>query len=147
MKFKQRLIELLKENGLNRLKLANKIGVSSTTINGYFNDNYYPRIDVAVKMAKEFNCSLDYLFGLDDENFEGFATNNSNSFIDNFDILLNQNNLSIVGALKQMNLGEYDYYRWKKGMFPKTSNLIVIANFFGVSLDMLAGKTLNENLK
>ena len=147
MKFKQRLIELLKENGLNRLKLANKIGVSSTTINGYFNDNYYPRIDVAVKMAKEFNCSLDYLFGLDDENFEGFATNNSNSFIDNFDILLNQNNLSIVGALKQMNLGEYDYYRWKKGMFPKTSNLIVIANFFGVSLDMLVGKTLNENLK
>ena len=147
MKFKQRLIELLKENGLNRLKLANKIGVSSTTVNGYFNDNYYPRIDIAVKMAKEFNCSLDYLFGLDDENFEGFATNNSNSFIDNFDILLNQNNLSIVGALKQMNLGEYDYYRWKKGMFPKTSNLIVIANFFGVSLDMLVGKTLNENLK
>ena len=92
-------------------------------------------------MQKAF---ADYL---DDENFEGFATNNSNSFIDNFDILLNQNNLSIVGALKQMNLGEYDYYRWKKGMFPKTSNLIVIANFFGVSLDMLAGKTLNENLK
>jgi len=56
MKFKQRLAELLKENGLNRLKLANKIGVSSTTINGYFNDNYYPRIAVAVKMAKEFNC-------------------------------------------------------------------------------------------
>jgi len=87
------------------------------------------------------------LFGLDDENFEGFATNNCNSFVDNFDSLLRQNNLSIAGALKQINLGEYDYYRWKKGMFPKTSNLIVIANFFGVSLDMLVGKALNENLK
>ena len=147
MKFKQRLTELLKENGLNRLKLANKIGVSSTTINGYFNDNYYPRIDVAVKMAKEFNCSLDYLFGLDDENFDGFVVNNLNSFIQNFDILLKQNNLSIIGALKQMNLGEYDYYRWKKGMFPKTSNLIVIAKFFDVSLDMIVGNALNENLK
>ena len=147
MKFKQRLTELLKENGLNRLKLANKIGVSSTTINGYFNDNYYPRIDVAVKMAKEFNCSLDYLFGLDDENFDGFVVNNLNSFIQNFDILLKQNNLSIMGALKQMNLGEYDYYRWKKGMFPKTSNLIVIAKFFDVSLDMIVGNALNENLK
>ncbi len=146
MKFKQRLEELLKENGLNRLKLANKIGVSSTTINGYFNDNYYPRIDVAVKMAKEFNCSLDYLFGLDDENFDGFGLNNSNSFIQNFDILLKQNNLSIMGALKQMNLGEYDYYRWKKGMFPKTSNLIVIAKFFDVSLDMLVGDTLNMDI-
>ena len=52
MKFKQRLEELLKENGLNRLRLANKIGVWSTTINGYFNNTYYPRIDVAVKMAK-----------------------------------------------------------------------------------------------
>ena len=147
MKFKQRLAELLEENGLNRLKLANKIGVSSTTINGYFNDNYYPRIDVAVKMAKEFNCSLDYLFGLDDEDLEGFVVNNSKSFIENFDGLLRQNNLSIVGALKQMNLGEYDYYRWKKGMFPKTSNLVVIAKFFGVSLNMLVGKALNENLK
>ncbi len=146
MNFKQRLTELLKENGLNRLKLANIIGVSSTTINGYFNDNYYPRIDVAVKMAKEFNCSLDYLFGLDDENFDGFVVNNLNSFIQNFDILLRQNSLSIVGALKQMNLGEYDYYRWKKGMFPKTSNLIVIAKFFDVSLDMLVGDALNENL-
>ncbi len=146
MKFKQRLTELLKENGLNRLKLANKIGVSSTTINGYFNDNYYPRIDVAVKMAKEFNCSLDYLFGLDDENFDGFVVNNLNSFIQNFDILLKQNNLSIMGALKQMNLGEYDYYRWKKGMFPKTSNLIVIAKFFNVSLDMLVGDSLNIDI-
>ena len=143
MKFKQRLTELLKENGLNRLKLANKIDVSSTTINGYFNNNYYPRIDVAVKMAKEFNCSLDYLFGLDDENFDGFVVNNLNSFIQNFDILLKQNNLSIMGALKQMNLGEYDYYRWKKGMFPKTSNLIVIAKFFNVSLDMIVGNALN----
>ena len=144
MKFKERLEELLKENGLNRLKLANKIGVTSTTINGYFNDNYYPRIDIAVKMAREFNCSLDYLFGLDDDNFDGFVLNNENTFIENFDHLLKQNHLAIANALKQMNLGEYDYYRWKKGMFPKTTNLIVIANFFGVSLDMLVGATLKN---
>ena len=31
-----------------------------------FNKDYYPEIDIAIKMAKYFNCSLDYLFGLTD---------------------------------------------------------------------------------
>ena len=84
------------------------------------------------------------MFGLDDDNFDGFVLNNENTFIENFDHLLKQNHLAIANALKQMNLGEYDYYRWKKGMFPKTTNLIVIANFFGVSLDMLVGTALKN---
>ena len=35
--FQERLNELLEEKNLSRLKLANSIGITSTTINGYFN--------------------------------------------------------------------------------------------------------------
>ena len=36
--FQESLNDLLKEKGISRLKLANAIGISSTTINGYFNN-------------------------------------------------------------------------------------------------------------
>ena len=136
--FQERLKELLEENSLNRLQLAKAISVSSTTINGYFNNNYYPQIEIAIKMASYFNCSLDYLFGLSEEKINNDKSNNS--FITNFHNLIKLNKLSIAGTLKALQMSEYNYYRWKKGMFPKTSNLIEIAQFFDVSIDFLVGK-------
>lgn len=50
-KFQERLQELLVENNLSRLQLAKRLGISSTTINGYFNDDYYPKIEIAIEMA------------------------------------------------------------------------------------------------
>ena len=66
-KFQERLQELLEDKHLSRLQLANNLNISSTTINGYFNKDYYPRIDIAIEISKYFNCSLDYLFGFSDD--------------------------------------------------------------------------------
>lgn len=136
--FQERLQELLTENNLSRLQLSKILNISSTTINGYFNNNYYPQIDIAIKMANYFRCSLDYLFGISDE--KGNKINYKNSFIENFDKLLKDNKLSIARALREMNMSEYNYYRWKKGQFPKTINLLDIVNYFDTSLDYLIGK-------
>lgn len=135
--FQDRLQELLIENNINRLGLAKAINVSSTTINGYFNNGYYPHIDVAIKIANHFSCSLDYLFGLSDNRTK--MEFNNNSFIDNFDKILKENKMSIATAFKNMKMSEYNYYRWKAGMFPKTINIIEIAKFFNVSTDFLIG--------
>ena len=96
--FQERLQELLEENNMSRLKLANTLGISSTTINGYFNKNYYPQIDIAVKMAKFFDCSLDYLFGLSDSKNNNHK--NPNTFIENFKNVLDENNISVYSAMK-----------------------------------------------
>ena len=136
--FQERLQDLLEEHNLNRLQLSKIIGISSTTINGYFNNNYYPHIDIAIKMAKYFDCSLDYLFGRTDN--KHYYNNNNNSFIENFDNLLKTNNLPIAKALREMKMSEYNYYRWKNGKFPKTNNLLDIAKYFDVSMDYLVGK-------
>ena len=141
--FQERLSELLEENNLSRLKLANIINITSTTINDYFNKNYYPKIDIAIKMAKFFNCSLDYLFGLTEE--RNNANLNNQEFLYNFNLLLNKNKLSISKAMKNLQMSEYNYYRWKKGMFPKTNNLVDIAKYFGTSTDFLVGNKMNEN--
>ena len=52
--FQERLQELLIENDLSRLQLAKRLNISSTTINGYFNNDYYPKIEIAIVMANFF---------------------------------------------------------------------------------------------
>ena len=136
-KFQETLKELLDEKSLSRLALAKILNISSTTINGYFNNGYYPDIKIAVKIAKYFDCSLDYLFGFSDQR-KNFETN-KNTFINNFTTIIKENNLSIAQAMKALNMSEYNYYRWKNGLFPRTNNLIEIAKYFNVSLDFLVG--------
>ena len=45
-------------------------------------------------------------------------------------------------AMKLLGKSEYDFYRWKNGLFPKTLNLLDIAKTFDVSLDFLVGDKL-----
>ena len=137
--FQERLHELLNGANKNRLKLAQELSISSTTINGYFNDGYYPKLEIAIKMAKYFECSLDYLLGLSDSKLNQNV--NAANFIANFDGLLKENKISIAKAMREMNMSEYNYYRWKSGRFPKTLLLIEIAKYFGVSIDFLVGNT------
>ena len=139
--FQERLQDLLTEHNISRLKLSKLIGVSSTTINGYFNNNYFPNINIAIKMTSCFKCSLDYLFGLSD--IENNKNKNEKSFIETFDELLKQSNKPISKTLREMNMSEYNYYRWKDGKFPKTANLLSIAKYFDCSLDYLVGRSDN----
>lgn len=140
--FQERLLELMNEFQLNRLQLSKLIGITSTTINGYFNNGYYPQIDIAIKLSNFFNCSLNYLFGLSDE--RDCNDTNKNTFIENFHNLIKENNQSIAKTLADLKMSEYNYYRWKKGMFPKTSNLLEIAKYFDVSVDYLIGRSYIE---
>ena len=136
-KFQERLKELLEDYDLSRLALAKKLSISSTTINGYFNNNYYPTIEIALNMAKFFNCSLDYLFGLTD-NISPLYTKTSN-FIERFNFLMKSKNNSIAKTMEELNMSEYSYYRWKNGLIPKTNKLLDIVKYFDTSLDFILG--------
>ena len=138
--FQERLQELLTEHNLSRLTLAKTLGISSTTINGYFNKDYYPTIQICKSMANYFNCSLNYLLGMCDN--PNPAELNNNSFMSNLNFLIKKNKLSIAKVMKDLKFSEYNYYRWNNGKFPKTSNLIDIAKYFDCSVDFLIGNTI-----
>ena len=135
--FQERLQELLDENNLSRLQLAKSLNISSTTINGYFNNGYYPNIEIAIKMANYFNCSLDFLFGLSDIN--DFSNRNNRSFYKNLNNLIKTSRVSIAKTMKNLKMSEYSYYRWREGLVPKTINLIDLAKYFDVSIEYLLG--------
>ncbi len=140
--FQERLQELLIDNNLNRLQLSRKINVHHETINGYFNDNLYPEIHIAKRMADYFGCSLDYLFGLSDK-ITNNETNNL-TFAETIRKLLDDNHKSIEKAMKELNMSEANYYRWKKGTKPLTSVIITVAKYFDVSVDYLASEFINK---
>lgn len=134
--FQDRLQDFLIEKDMSRLELAKKINVNPETINGYFNDNLYPDIKIAKRIADFFGCSLDYLLGLT-EQFNNKEKNNL-SFIDTIKKLLKENHKSVEKAMKEMNINESTYYRWQRGSVPHTSVLITLAKYFDVSVDYLS---------
>lgn len=138
-KFQERLQDLLIENDLSRLQLAKNIGISFETLNGYFNKDFYPELNVAIKISRYFNCSLQYLMGLTDE----FKINDVNnlSFTETIKKLLKENKLSIEKLMKTLNMSEANFYRWQSGKTkPAMNSLIAIANFFDVTIDYLIGR-------
>lgn len=68
MIFGKRLKKIRKEAGITQKELADKIGVSRTTIAGYETEGKEPSYDNLIKIARALNCSLDVL--LDYQNKE-----------------------------------------------------------------------------
>lgn len=70
LEFWQRLERLTDEkieasNGmLNRAKIARELGTNPTTFSEWINGNKEPQMKSAIALAKYFNVSTDYLFGL-----------------------------------------------------------------------------------
>jgi len=54
---------LRKASGLSQAALANKIGASRTIVGNYERNINTPSIEVLVKIAQEFNVSMDYMVG------------------------------------------------------------------------------------
>ena len=64
--FGERLKELRLERGETQEQTASALGVSSVCYLHYEKNQREPAFDLVVKIARYFNVSLDYLFGLID---------------------------------------------------------------------------------
>lgn len=140
--FQESLNELLIEKGINYSQLAKGIGVSVDTISSYFVDGFYPVMSISIKLAKYFSCSMDFLFGLSEERNSEYNIDNHNAktnFTNNLVKILNTQNKPIVLVMKDIGLAENAYYRWKRGVEPRMSNVVAIAKYLGVSIDYLLG--------
>ena len=65
-KLSERLVEVLKANGISQNALAKKIGMSQGVVNNYCTGKREPSLDVLVLICKELNESADYLLGIID---------------------------------------------------------------------------------
>ena len=64
--FSIKLKELREKAGFSQQALANKIGVSQSTIGMWESGKREPNFETTSKLADFFNCSTDYLLGKSD---------------------------------------------------------------------------------
>ncbi len=62
---KNNIRELRKKLGLKQEDLATIVGVTRQTINAIENQKYNPTLELAMKLAKLFNTTVEELFILD----------------------------------------------------------------------------------
>ena len=63
MSFGTRLIELRKAKKISQVELANQLDIHKNVLGRYERDQAKPSIEIAAKIAKFLNVSLDYLVG------------------------------------------------------------------------------------
>ena len=62
----ERIRELMKENGLNQVRLAEKVGIKQNTISSWLNGKKEPSITSLWLLADYFDVDVDYLIGRKD---------------------------------------------------------------------------------
>ena len=62
----QRIHELRLAFGWSQVELAKRLNITKQTVSNWENDNIQPSIEMAIRIARIFNVTTDYLLGFDD---------------------------------------------------------------------------------
>lgn len=138
--FQKVLLDLMNEKDVNRVQLSKELKISASALDGYFNKDNYPTLNIAVKLAIYFECSIQYLLGLTD-NIDNVPTTQYRTFFEVFCNLLETKNLDKSKLFNDLKMSRTNYYRWQKGLIPKTQNLIELSKYFDVTVDYLVGRS------
>ena len=142
-KLPERLSELMKENNLTPILLANKIGVNRNAITRYLSGSHLPTFAVFVKLIETFNCSADFLLGLIEYPTTNVVFHSIPPFSKRFRELLVANKMSQYALHKKTNFSYDNFNKWLKGITsPYIDNLIKLSQAFDCSVDYLIGHVL-----
>ena len=142
MDFKIRFEELLEDSNITAKQLSKVIDIDHSSLYEYL-AGVLPNVENAVKLANYFNCTLDFLFGLDtmQKAFKCLDTYKSEVFFVRYKDLLNIKKLSHHKLCKDTGVNQSSLWLWSKGSIPKSDSLIKIAKYLNCSIDYLVGRT------
>lgn len=123
--------------------IANGADISKNQISKYISGQYLPTLKNAIKLSKFFDCSLDYLFGIEDipnKYNSPLLEPKLNVFLERVEKLTEGK--ALLKICKENDLTRNSFYEWKnKKTFPTMENLIKLALTFNVSIEFLIGRT------
>ena len=138
--FAESLNELMIESDLKANRVAEKLHIDKSTISRYLSAQKAPTVDNAVKLANCFNCTLDFLLGLTDENSQkNFLS--CPPFSERLAFLLKEKGKTKYALKKQTKISQSLLYYWLHDIYsPSIDNIIKLAEFFDCSLDYVLGR-------
>ena len=98
--FKDILLDLMQEQGINQRQLSNAAGIPATTISGWIKANRLPDYYALIKLARFFDVSADYLLTLSDDSGIPLQTPHAALPLDETELLKNYRALSYVGKAR-----------------------------------------------
>ena len=140
--FREILKDLIMETGMSLRQLEKESGVSAMQFSRYLR-GAIPTIEVVLRIAKYFNCSVDCLFGLDSEkNTKKYTTYDFKieGFVDRYCKLLKKNNITNYKFAQTSMFDESIIRHWRAGTTPRLDIVFVIAKDLGGSMDELIGR-------
>lgn len=138
--FVERLKELMFDNQTDAKKLAKAIGASPSTVYSYLEKLYLPRTPRLVRIADYFNCSLDFLLGLKEQN-ETRTFRTCPPFPERIPVLLEVCGVTKYRFCRDIEISDSLMYYWQVGQkLPSPEHLYTIAKKYNCSVDFILGR-------
>ena len=139
-KFTETLNFLISDNDITGEELAEAVNIPAATISRYRNGVHAPTIDYLIKIADYFNCSVDYLLGLEEEN-TALTFKKRPPLKEQIALLPKQFNKSYYAFCREAKIPESGFYDWKNGnKTPTVQSIVKIAKYFDRRVDFILGR-------
>ncbi len=140
--FSQNLKEFMEESGTSVKDLQIYLQFSTpSSIYFWLKGRRSPSLKTAVKLADYFHCSLDFLFGLSEDDKKDFSFRQSQPFGKQLEKILTEKKISKNKLHTDLNLSRALLHKWfHAGCIPNIQTAIYLAEYLNISLDYLAGR-------
>lgn len=140
--FPERLSELIFEKELSVLAFSKEFGCSDNTILHYIKGTQSPTAEMAVKLADYFNCTVDFLLGLKDEN-TATKFKPCPSFSERLPVFCKECNTTRYKIRERTGISESNLRYWAQGkQKPSILGIVRIAKAYDVSVDFVLGREI-----
>ncbi len=141
-KLPMRLKELMSERGINAPRLAASIGVKAATVNRYLEGIRLPNLETLVALVEYFDCSADFLLGLNEyPRRENQTFKPVRPFDVQFRAAMEKCGVSQYALQKKTGISWANFNDWLRGKTrPLADNLVKLALALECSVDFLLGR-------
>ena len=134
-KIYEAILEVLEEQNLSIRDIENSKIFGDQTIYNFSQEN--PSLKSLMKLANYLKVSIDYLLGFSDKNsFKEYDIENIN-FNKNLREIIHNEKISMKQMARDLKMGETNFVRWNRGVYPRLDKLVDIANYLKCSIDDL----------
>ncbi len=138
--FAERLKEYMTDRNLNVKTLAENLNVSRATISSLVHGAHTPSTKVFISISEYFDCSADYLLGLNDYP-KSADFQNVKPFGGQLRKCLDESGKTEYRLQQDLDISTSLTYRWLANRAtPTVESLIKLADYFGCSVDFLLGR-------
>lgn len=138
--FGERLDGLLFEHSLNEKQFAENAGIPASCVSVYLQGKSLPTVESLVKIADYFQCSTDFLLGLEEENKE-LKFKVCPPFHEQLLFLKKHFQCSAYKIYHNTKIAKSSYYEWLSGESqPNLDSIINLAEIFECRIDFILGR-------